>query len=68
VPFFLEELADFAFVLKGVVLIGVLVLAPAGVAEVIAKPFRAWRQRKLLEAGDSPELAEASAPAAGGGP
>ena len=64
VPFYLEEFADFAFILKGVVLIGVLLLAPAGVAEVIARPFRAWRHRKLLEAGGSPELADASAPAA----
>ena len=67
VPFFLEELRDFAFILKGVVLIAVLVLAPAGVAEVVARPFRAWRQRKLLEAGESPELADAPAPSSGGG-
>lgn len=65
-PFFLEELADFAFILKGVVLIAVLVLAPAGVAEVVGRPFRAWRQRKLLEVGGSPELANAPAPSAGG--
>ncbi len=67
VPFFLEELADFAFILKGVVLIAVLVLAPVGVAEVVARPFRAWRQRKLLEAGESPELADTPGPSAGGG-
>ena len=64
VPFYLEEFADFAFILKGVVLIAVLLLAPAGVAEVVSRPVRAWRQRKLLEAGGSPELAQAQAPAA----
>ncbi len=67
VPFYLEELADFAFILKGVALIAVLVLAPAGVAEVVARPVRAWRQRKLLEAGESPELADAPGPPTGGG-
>jgi branched-chain amino acid transport system permease protein len=49
VPFFLEELHDFSFILKGVVLIAVLVLAPAGIADVIAKPFRARRRRLLDE-------------------
>ncbi len=56
VPFFLEELADFAFILKGAVLIGVLILAPAGIAEVLARPVRAWRARKLKDlqpAGDA---------------
>ena len=62
VPFYLEEFADFAFILKGVVLIAVLLLAPAGVAEIVSRPVRAWRQRKLLEAGGSPELAQAQAP------
>jgi branched-chain amino acid transport system permease protein len=47
VPFFLEELADFSFILKGVVLIGVLILAPAGIAEVLTRPVRAWRARRL---------------------
>ncbi|NQU62244.1 MAG: branched-chain amino acid ABC transporter permease [Rhodospirillales bacterium] len=47
VPFFLEELADFAFILKGVVLIAVLLLAPAGIADLIARPFRAMRRRQL---------------------
>jgi len=47
VPFFLEELADFAFIFKGVVLIGVLILAPAGIAGVLARPVQAWRARKL---------------------
>jgi len=50
VPFFFEELADFAFILKGVVLIAVLMLAPAGIADVLAKPVRAWRRRKLERA------------------
>ena len=59
VPYFLEELRDFAFILKGVVLIGVLLFAPAGVAEVIARPFRAMRRRKLTEAGISGESVEA---------
>jgi branched-chain amino acid transport system permease protein len=47
VPFFLEEMADFAFILKGVVLIAVLLLAPAGVADLMARPIRALRRRKL---------------------
>lgn len=46
-PYFLETLADFSFILKGVVLIAVLMFAPAGVSDVIARPFRAWRRRKL---------------------
>lgn len=50
-PFILEKLADFSFILKGVVLIVVLMFAPAGVSEVIARPFRAWRRRKLVQAG-----------------
>ncbi len=50
VPFFFEQLADFAFILKGVVLIAVLLLAPAGIAEVLARPVRAWRARKLAAA------------------
>lgn len=51
VPFFLEELADFAFILKGAVLILVLILAPAGIADVISRPFRAMRRRALEAAG-----------------
>ncbi|MAH85166.1 MAG: hypothetical protein CBB68_13040 [Rhodospirillaceae bacterium TMED8] len=47
VPFFLEELADFSFILKGVVLIGVLILAPAGIAGVIARPFQALRAKRI---------------------
>ena len=50
-PFFLESLADFSFILKGVVLIAVLMFAPAGVCDVIARPFRAYRRRKLEAAG-----------------
>ena len=50
VPFFLEELADFAFILKGVVLIAVLLLAPAGIADLLARPFRAMRRRQLEQA------------------
>lgn len=46
-PFFLEELHDLAFILKGVALILVLMFAPAGLAEVFGRPWRAWRRRKL---------------------
>jgi branched-chain amino acid transport system permease protein len=52
-PFFLEELADFAFILKGVVLILVLRFAPAGVGEVLLRPIREMRRRKLLAVGGS---------------
>lgn len=60
-PFVLETLADFSFILKGVVLIAVLMFAPAGVCEVVARPFRAWRRRRLETAGQgtappAPEL------------
>ncbi len=50
-PFFLETLADFAFILKGVVLIAVLLFAPAGVCDLIARPFRGFRRRVLQQAG-----------------
>jgi hypothetical protein len=50
-PFFLEKLADFSFILKGVVLIAVLMFAPAGVCDVLARPVRAWRRRQLRRAG-----------------
>ena len=50
-PFFLEKLADFSFILKGVALIAVLMFAPAGVCDVVARPFRAWRRRRLEAAG-----------------
>jgi branched-chain amino acid transport system permease protein len=52
VPFFLEKLADFAYVLKGVVLIAVLLLAPAGIADLLARPVRAWRRRQIETAVD----------------
>lgn len=54
VPFFLEELADFAYILKGVVLIGVLLLAPAGIADLLARPLRAIRHRQLEQASGKP--------------
>lgn len=47
-PFFLETMADFSFILKGVVLILMLQFAPAGLCDVIARPLRAWRRQKLL--------------------
>lgn len=53
-PFFLESLADFSFILKGIVLIAVLVFAPAGVCDLIARPFRALRRRRLEQVGGSP--------------
>ena len=59
-PFFLEKLADFSFILKGVVLIAVLMFAPAGVSDVIARPFRAWRRRELERAASAPPPAEPS--------
>jgi branched-chain amino acid transport system permease protein len=46
-PFFLEELRDLAFILKGVALILVLMFAPAGLAEIFGRPFRVWRRRKI---------------------
>jgi branched-chain amino acid transport system permease protein len=47
VPFYLEQLADFAFIVKGVVLILVLQFAPAGVCDLIATPFRDLRRRLI---------------------
>lgn len=52
-PFFLEQLADFAFILKGVVLILVLIFAPAGIVELVSRPIRNMRRRRILEAGGS---------------
>jgi branched-chain amino acid transport system permease protein len=46
-PFFLEELRDLAFILKGVALILILMFAPQGIAEVLSRPVRAWRARQL---------------------
>jgi hypothetical protein len=54
-PFFLDRMADFASILKGVVLILVLIFAPAGICEVVARPFRALRRRKLMKVGRMPE-------------
>jgi ABC-type branched-subunit amino acid transport system permease subunit len=50
VPFFLEEMADFSYILKGVVLIAVLLMAPAGIADLLARPVRAIRRRQLEKA------------------
>ena len=61
-PFALEKLADFSFILKGVVLIIVLMFAPAGVCDVIARPFRAWRRRKMQEAGGAAKVDTRSSP------
>ncbi len=52
-PFFLEELADFSFILKGVVLILVLRFAPAGIAELLMRPIKNARRRALRKAGGS---------------
>jgi branched-chain amino acid transport system permease protein len=52
-PYFLDQLADFASILKGVVLILVLIFAPAGICELMARPFRALRRRKLAQAGQT---------------
>lgn len=54
VPFFLEQLPDLGSILKGVVLIVVLLFAPAGVCELIARPFRARRARRLAALGEAP--------------
>ena len=56
-PFFLDQLADFAFILKGVVLILVLIFAPAGICEVVARPFVALRRRHLMKVGQASETA-----------
>jgi ABC-type branched-subunit amino acid transport system permease subunit len=55
VPFYLEQLADFAFILKGVVLILVLQFAPAGVCDLIARPLREQRQKQLRRIQDDAE-------------
>lgn len=66
VPFFFERLADFAFILKGVVLIAVLLLAPAGVADVLARGLRALRGRFFAARnGEGPNV---SAPKAASSP
>jgi len=55
VPFFFEQLVDFASILKGGVLIAVLLFAPAGIGEVLARPVRAMRARRLAAVGMPPE-------------
>ncbi len=69
VPFLLEELHDFAFILKGVVLIAVLLYAPAGIAAALARPVKALRRRKLAEAGTHSQAVgePATSTGAGGG-
>jgi branched-chain amino acid transport system permease protein len=52
-PYFFETFADFSFILKGAALIAVLMFAPAGITDVIARPFRAFRRRKIVEAASS---------------
>jgi branched-chain amino acid transport system permease protein len=52
VPFFLEQLADFAFILKGVVLILMLQFAPAGVCDLIGRPVRDFRRKKIQRVED----------------
>jgi len=52
-PFFFEQLADFSFILKGVVLIIVLRFAPAGIGEILLRPFQIARSRKLRAAAGS---------------
>jgi len=54
VPFFFEQLVDFASILKGVVLIVVLVFAPAGVCELLARPVRALRARRIAALAQAP--------------
>ena len=50
VPFFLETMADFSYILKGVALIVVLWIAPRGVAELIGRPWIRARKRRLSAA------------------
>ena len=52
-PFFLEELHDLAFILKGVALILILMFAPQGIAEVLSRPIKSWRRRQLERASGS---------------
>lgn len=64
VPFFFETLADFSSILKGVVLILVLMFAPAGVAELLGRPLRRYRERQVMEAAGK---SFSKAPSAGAG-
>jgi ABC-type branched-subunit amino acid transport system permease subunit len=50
-PFLLETMADLSFILKGLILIAVLIFAPAGICELIARPFKSWRQIQIQSAG-----------------
>ena len=52
-PFYFEQLADFSFIMKGVVLILVLRFAPAGVAELILRPLKNARRTMLKSVGGS---------------
>ncbi|MDG1936623.1 MAG: branched-chain amino acid ABC transporter permease [Paracoccaceae bacterium] len=52
-PFYFEQLADFSFIMKGVVLILVLRFAPAGVAELILRPLKNARRTILRNVGGS---------------
>lgn len=45
VPYYLAELRDFSFILKGVVLILVLQFAPDGLANLAAKPLKILRKK-----------------------
>lgn len=66
-PFFLETMADFSFILKGVVLILMLQFAPAGLCDLVARPFRAWRRQKLLDVAGGGAAKPAVRGAAAGG-
>jgi branched-chain amino acid transport system permease protein len=52
-PFYFEQLADFSFIMKGVVLILVLRFAPAGVAELILRPLKNARRTIIRNVGGS---------------
>ncbi len=58
-PFFFEQLADFSFILKGVVLILVLRFAPAGIMELVLRPLKNARRRLLRKTGGSMAAGEA---------
>ncbi len=58
-PFFFEQLADFSFILKGVVLILVLRFAPAGIMELLVRPLKNARRRLLRKTGGSMAAEEA---------
>jgi branched-chain amino acid transport system permease protein len=59
-PFALEDFADLSFILKGAALIAVLRFAPAGVCDLIARPFRRMRRRMLYLDPDIPAPAIAA--------